>query len=132
MKKVVNLLLVVVLCVAFSVTAFATDGFVSSPGEEGTPCDHEKTELVDKVEPTCTKAGYTGDLVCAECGEVVEEGSEIPATGHLFENGVCCICGVPDVPKTGDNSQMMLWVSVMAVSAIAVVAVVFFSRKKAH
>jgi len=123
MKKVVNLLLVVVLCVAFSVTAFATDGFVSSPGEEGTPCDHEKTELVGKVEPTCTKPGFTGNLVCVECGEVIEEGSEIPATGHLFENGVCCICGVPDVPKTGDNSSVLGFAMIMAAVVAAAVAV---------
>ena len=45
-------------------------------------CEHESTTIKKAKEPTCTKEGYTGDTVCAECGEVLELGSAIPATGH--------------------------------------------------
>lgn len=37
---------------------------------------------------TCELAGYTGDLVCAECGEVKESGTGIPALGHSWDEGV--------------------------------------------
>ena len=132
MRKLISILAVLVLCLTLTVTAFATDdGFVSSPGQGGTPCDHEITTVVDQKDPTCTTDGYTGDAVCAECGEIVEEGKVIPAAGHNMVDGVCSVCGTPDVPQTGDNSQMMLWTSVMAVSAIAVVAVMYFARKTA-
>ena len=43
------------------------------------------TQLEGKVEATCTKDGYTGDLVCTVCGTVVEEGETIKATGHTQE-----------------------------------------------
>ena len=45
-------------------------------------CEHKETELVGAVEPTCTKNGYSGDLCCADCGEVLEKGEAIPALGH--------------------------------------------------
>ncbi len=45
-------------------------------------CNHAETELKNATDPTCTKNGYTGDLCCANCGEVLEKGESIPATGH--------------------------------------------------
>ena len=133
MRKVINILLVLVLCLSLAVTAFATDDeFVISPGEDGTPCDHAETELKDKKNPTCTAAGHTGVLMCCLCGEVLDEGSEIPALGHKFnEDGICTVCGVSDVPKTGDASNMILWVGLMAMSAAALVAVTGIRRKEA-
>lgn len=38
--------------------------------------------LFGQKDPTCTEAGYTGDMKCIDCGEVSEYGSVIPATGH--------------------------------------------------
>lgn len=32
---------------------------------------------------TCTKEGYTGDIVCDVCGEVIEKGSVIPKKDHV-------------------------------------------------
>ena len=44
MRKVINILLVLVICMSMTLTAFATgDDFVGSPGESGTPCDHKNT-----------------------------------------------------------------------------------------
>ena len=132
MKKVISLIAVFVLCFALTVTASATDGFVSSPGEGGTPCDHADAVLEGEKEPTCTEDGYTGDWVCPDCGEIIEEGSVIEAPGHRFDDdGICEICGSKDVPKTGDNSNMILWVALMVASAAALVTVVSVRRKKA-
>ncbi|MBO4692803.1 MAG: hypothetical protein J5659_00200 [Clostridia bacterium] len=46
-------------------------------------CTHSRTELKNRKNATCTAEGYTGDRCCADCGEVLERGSAIPATGHL-------------------------------------------------
>ncbi|MCM1114700.1 MAG: hypothetical protein NC397_04305 [Clostridium sp.] len=46
---------------------------------------HTHTAAAEKANvkaATCTEAGYTGDVVCADCGEVMEAGSVIKATGH--------------------------------------------------
>lgn len=132
MRKVISILLALVLCLALATTAFATDdGFVSSPGESGTPCDHNNTSVSGKTAATCTKPGHTGATVCDDCGEVLDKGSEVPATGHKFVDGVCTVCGAKDVPKTGDNNNMVLWIALMAVSATALVAVNGIRRKQA-
>lgn len=46
---------------------------------------HVHTPSADRqgvVAATCTEAGYTGDIVCTECGVVLEEGTSIQALGH--------------------------------------------------
>ena len=48
------------------------------------PCTHPSTQLVDAVAATCEEAGYTGDKVCTECNEKVENGTIIPALGHKW------------------------------------------------
>ena len=48
--------------------------------------EHNNTKLVGAKEATCTEDGYTGDLVCEDCGEVLEQGEVIPATGHTEVN----------------------------------------------
>ena len=63
--------------------------------ETTAPLGH-KTEIRGAVAPTCTESGYTGDEVCTVCGETVKKGTEIPALGHKFENGVCTVCGEKD------------------------------------
>lgn len=102
---------------------------------------HKHVASEDKVnvkEPACTEEGYTGDTVCADCGEVIEQGETIPATGHKYENGVCTVCGESDpnyessVPSTGENGSMILWVSLLALSlgAVAVLAVRAGKKRK--
>lgn len=46
--------------------------------------------------PTCTEDGYSGDLVCDACGEIIQRGTIISALGHNYENGVCTRCGALD------------------------------------
>lgn len=43
-------------------------------------------EIVNKKAATATNDGYTGDVVCSECGELIEEGEIIPATGTQSKN----------------------------------------------
>lgn len=132
MRKIISILAILILCVSLAVTAFATDAdFIGSVGEEGTPCEHENTSVVDQKDPTCTTDGYTGDIVCDDCGEVIEEGTIIPATGHQMKDGACIVCGTLDVPMTGDNRHVFLWISVMVVAAVVLVMAAGTFRKKA-
>ena len=46
---------------------------------------HQHTAAAERKDvkaATCTEPGYTGDVVCAECGKVMEKGTVIPALGH--------------------------------------------------
>ena len=45
-------------------------------------CAHASREVRGKAAATCTEEGYTGDTWCTDCGELVESGAAIPATGH--------------------------------------------------
>ena len=46
-------------------------------------CGHNHTELAVKgVDATCEADGFTDKIICAECGEVLKEGTVIPAKGH--------------------------------------------------
>lgn len=66
------------------------------------------TELRNAKEATCTEDGYTGDLICSRCGETIQKGEMIPATGHHYVDGVCDVCGQEDpnfVPPTQEPEQ---------------------------
>ena len=45
-------------------------------------CLHEAVETVNKIEATCTVAGYSGDVRCKDCGSVVEKGSTTEPAKH--------------------------------------------------
>jgi len=56
--------------------------FCSAAGTEEIDTDpdtHISWYYVGAKSPTETESGYTGDRVCSHCGELLEEGSEIPA-----------------------------------------------------
>ncbi|MBQ3506787.1 MAG: hypothetical protein IJA89_08475 [Clostridia bacterium] len=64
-------------------------------------CDHETTEIVEMVEPTCTEAGYTEYERCVDCGKEVTEGKEIAAEGHTLKtiagyDATCTKMGLSD------------------------------------
>ena len=96
------------------------------------------TEVVGVKAATCTEAGYTGDQVCKTCGEVVELGEAIPATGHHYKDGKCTACGAADPDyqpaqpgvKTGDESNTTMWIIVLVCAAALAVVLVIVSRKK--
>ena len=115
---------------------------------ETLPATSHDTELVGAKDATCTEDGYTGNEVCKVCQTVVKQGEVIPALGHDYKDGKCSRCGAeepttpvepgkpqqpekpttPDTPATGDESQLMLWVSGMLVCALG--AGLMLRRKK--
>jgi LPXTG-motif cell wall-anchored protein len=58
--------------------------------------------LKGQKDADCDHDGYTGDKVCDACGVVVEPGTKIPATGHIFSDGKCIVCGADDPNYTPD------------------------------
>ncbi|MBQ8382680.1 MAG: hypothetical protein IJX47_05680 [Clostridia bacterium] len=81
-------------------------------------CQHTETELQNFKEATSTEAGYTGDKVCKECGETVETGSVVPATGMETPDPV-------DPPVTGDAV-----LTAAALVLIAAAGVVLIARRR--
>lgn len=51
------------------------------------PASHSLDKKTDRVEPTCTETGYTGDKWCLDCNTKIKDGSSIPALGHTFTTG---------------------------------------------
>ena len=49
-----------------------------------TACEHIKTMIVCKEEATCVSNGYTGELVCQDCGVIIVMGEVVFATGHYY------------------------------------------------
>ena len=47
--------------------------------------EHAHTEVRNGKEATCTEEGYTGDVYCTDCGQLVARGEVIPALGHKIE-----------------------------------------------
>ncbi len=116
-----------------------------------------ETEIREVREATCTEDGYTGDTYCKGCEAKLSDGSAVAKTGHAYESKVtkeptttstgtrtytCKNCGhsyeeeiarLPEeskVPKTGDGSQMMLWLALLLLSSTALAAAVACGRKK--
>ncbi|MCI9446707.1 MAG: hypothetical protein HFH36_04805 [Lachnospiraceae bacterium] len=83
-------------------------------------CTHQNTEVRGQKEASCKEEGYSGDTYCKDCGEEIERGQRIAATGrHTWnegteiksstctENGekkyICSVCDetkIEETPKT--------------------------------
>ena len=130
--------------------------------EDGTylPHVHEAAQQRQNVkEATCTQQGYSGDIVCAGCGEILEKGEVIPKLAHQYQDGKCSVCGetqasdapedsgqsgqdgetIPDtdnsdkdgnVPQTGDKSNVALWIFFMLAAGIALGSMAVYGKKK--
>ena len=104
--------------VAYNGTSFRSDDnggddlyiFVYNEGGSGGSATYYTTDPGSKVldsssayAATCTEDGYTGDVICSECGMKLGDGDAIPALGHNYEitsnPGVlditytCSVCG---------------------------------------
>ena len=55
--------------------------------EEIPATGHQNKEVRDKKAATCTKAGYTGNTYCKDCGELLKTGKETDALGHTWGKG---------------------------------------------
>lgn len=121
---------------------------------------HVHTEtIINAVEADCGNDGYTGDKVCSTCGEELQKGDVIKADGNhhwsewknqegiLYTFRECWGCGgseylnadtpttnVPatgtGAPATGDTSNMLVWVLLMAVCCGAVIGIIVYRKKK--
>ncbi|MCD8383325.1 MAG: CotH kinase family protein [Clostridiales bacterium] len=93
--------------------------FIYDQEEDEQACTHDETYLSGATEATCTEDGYTGDLYCAVCDELLEEGSVIPATGHTVEiqNAVAATCTTEGY--TGDEVCTVCGETVSTGSVIA-------------
>ena len=47
--------------------------------------NHEKKTTINQREASCTENGYTGDVICEECKEVLIKGKEIEKIDHDYE-----------------------------------------------
>lgn len=70
-------------------------------------CEHPNVETKDAVVSTCTQKGYSGNVVCSDCGAVLTTGSELPLAEHSYKSVVtdptyssqgytthtCIVCG---------------------------------------
>lgn len=135
MKKLICMTLVLAFCFCLACPAFAsetTGGYLPSPEATEPECEHTGgSTLINAKDPTCTSDGYTGDLVCDDCGKVIKPGEVIPRIGHEYEDGVCKHCGASENnPQTGDNTPVSMWMLVMAASACTLAAVTVVYRKK--
>lgn len=88
-------------------------------------CLHEHTLLQGQIDADCTKEGYTGDTVCTDCGEVLQEGSVLDKATHAYVAGeptmgncctpsvteyLCSVCGhsyQKEGQKNGDNHTQL-------------------------
>ena len=115
---------------------------------------HSFGEWTVTTPATCTVDGVES-RTCSACGET--ETRAIPATGHVDadNDGKCDVCqtvltpvnpgdpdnptpdnpdkptpDTPDKPATGDNSAMVLWVSVMSITALAGAALIRSKKRR--
>ena len=51
--------------------------------------EHKLTHIIEKA--SCAESGREYDI-CSVCSGVFDE-TEIPTAGHIYENGVCTVCG---------------------------------------
>ena len=77
-------------------------------------CPHTETELKNAKDATETEKGYTGDKVCKACGETVEKGKDIPATGNQG--------GEVKPAPTGDTVVALVVLSVVSLLGAAVIS----------
>lgn len=142
-----------------SILTFASDKFsdfivvktqkTSAGGQGSSSSIHNHTAItVNATDANCGNEGYTGDVVCADCGEVLQNGTIIPMQGEhhwsdwktgegiAYTYRECWNCGNSEylnanpaasvtgtVPATGDQANVVLWLmTVVACCGLAVFA----------
>ena len=67
---------------------FKVDVITEKVEEECKHTDTTKREVRNAKAATCTLDGYSGDIYCTNCGNLIESGSVTKAFGHQWDNGV--------------------------------------------
>ena len=94
------------------------DGYCDNEDCNENICEHKNTTLIGKKEASCIENGYSGDLICCKCNEIIINGKVIGLLGHIFggwtveieatcsKNGVeirkctrCNECETNEIPK---------------------------------
>ena len=122
--------------------------------------NHKNTEIRNAVEATTETEGYTGDVYCIDCDELVKEGEVIPVittdpeeptddetkptepsedeTKPSTDDEKEEVKPVEEEkettdgvnPQTDDNSNMTLWISLLVISGISFVAITRCNTKR--
>ena len=100
------------------------------------PLDHDP-QLQGAKDATETEAGYTGDLVCARCGEVLEKGKEIPVlegtdttkTPETTSEATSGSKPQTNNPQTGDRDVLLLC-AVLLISCSSMVGIVVYRKRR--
>ena len=100
-------------CVCGDVTAKTAHHWVNGACEGcGYACGHADREIRDAKKATCTGDGYTGDTYCKTCGDKVQSGTVLKATGHTggtatcTSAAVCRVCGQTYGGKDAANHSL--------------------------
>lgn len=67
---------------------FKVDVITEKVEEECKHTDTTKRKVRNAKAATCTLDGYSGDIYCTNCGNLIEAGSVTKAVGHQWDNGV--------------------------------------------
>ena len=76
------------------VAAEEIQGNYSVRNQDGTfeivECPHEHRETRDYVGATCVSEGYSGDIYCTDCGNIVQWGEKLPVDrdAHSYDSGM--------------------------------------------
>lgn len=73
---------------------------VDVPGADD-PAHVHTNKVLAEVKSTCTQAGLTDGVVCADCGKTVVAQTALPLAAHDYKNGKCSVCGAEAVASTG-------------------------------
>ena len=129
-------------------TEKAVCGFCGEEYGEIDPSNHTNLVKTEARAATCTEAGNIAYWHCDACDkhfsdkngttEITLEGTVLKATGHSYQNGKCTVCGAvaagdEDIqpPKTGDNSNMVLWIALLLIAGSGFVLAVIVQKRRA-
>lgn len=129
-------------------TKKAVCGFCGEEYGEIDPSNHTNLVKTAARAATCTEAGNIAYWHCDTCDkyfsdkngttEITLEGTVLKATGHSYQNGKCTVCGAvaagdEDIqpPKTGDNSNMVLWIALLLIAGSGFVLAVIVQKRRA-
>lgn len=94
---------------------------------EVNPSNHAHTEIRGQKEATTKEEGYTGDTYCIDCGTLLKTGESVAKlVVEEKENQEETNVSIPKdttKPQTGDESNLLLWESMLIISGISFVKI---------